>query len=407
MSLRDDALHMHKQKQGKLSVNSKVEIKDREALSLAYSPGVAEPCKEIYEDDRTVFDYTIKSNTVGVVTDGSAVLGLGNIGAKASLPVMEGKSALFKNFAGVDSFPIALETNDVDEIVNTVKLMTPIFGGINLEDISAPRCFEIEARLSRETDIPVFHDDQHGTAIVTLSGLMNALKLTDRSLNKIKVVLNGAGAAGVAIVKLLYSFGVKEMIMCDSRGAIYEGRPNGMNPVKEKIAQFTNQDQVEGGLEDVIQDADVFIGVSIEGALTEEMVKTMAEDPIIFAMANPNPEIMPDTAKAAGASIIGTGRSDFPNQINNVLAFPGIFRGALDVRATHINDEMKKAAVVAIADLISEDELRADYVIPDAFNKEVAPNVAKAVAKAAMESGVSRIKVDPEEVYQNALKLTQ
>ncbi|WP_026090301.1 NAD(P)-dependent malic enzyme [Salinicoccus carnicancri] len=406
MSLRDDALHMHKQKQGKLSVNSKVEIKDREALSLAYSPGVAEPCKEIYEDERTVFDYTIKSNTVGVVTDGSAVLGLGNIGAKASLPVMEGKSALFKNFAGVDSFPIALETNDVDEIVNTVKLMTPIFGGINLEDISAPRCFEIEERLSRETDIPVFHDDQHGTAIVTLSGLMNALKLTGRSLNKIKVVLNGAGAAGVAIVNLLYSFGVKEMIMCDSRGAIYEGRPNGMNPVKEKIAQFTNQDQVEGGLEDVIQDADVFIGVSIEGALTEEMVKTMADDPIIFAMANPNPEIMPDTAKAAGASIIGTGRSDFPNQINNVLAFPGIFRGALDVRATHINDEMKKAAVIAIADLISEDELRADYVIPDAFNKEVAPNVAKAVAKAAMESGVSRIKVDPEEVYQNALNLT-
>lgn len=397
---------MHKQKQGKLSVNSKVEIKDREALSLAYSPGVAEPCKEIYEDERTVFDYTIKSNTVGVVTDGSAVLGLGNIGAKASLPVMEGKSALFKNFAGVDSFPIALETNDVDEIVNTVKLMTPIFGGINLEDISAPRCFEIEERLSRETDIPVFHDDQHGTAIVTLSGLMNALRLTDRSLNKIKVVLNGAGAAGVAIVNLLYSFGVKEMIMCDSRGAIYEGRPNGMNPVKEKIAQFTNQDQVEGGLEDVIQDADVFIGVSIEGALTEDMVNTMAEDPIIFAMANPNPEIMPDTAKAAGASIIGTGRSDFPNQINNVLAFPGIFRGALDVRATHINDEMKKAAVIAIADLISEDELRSDYVIPDAFNKEVAPNVAKAVAKAAMESGVSRIKVDPEEVYQNALKLT-
>ncbi len=407
MSLRDDALHMHKQKQGKLSVNSKVEIKDREALSLAYSPGVAEPCKEIYEDERTVFDYTIKSNTVGVVTDGSAVLGLGNIGAKASLPVMEGKSALFKNFAGVDSFPIALETNDVDEIVNTVKLMTPIFGGINLEDISAPRCFEIEERLSRETDIPVFHDDQHGTAIVTLSGLLNALKLTNRSLNKIKVVLNGAGAAGVAIVNLLYSFGVKEMVMCDSRGAIYEGRPNGMNPIKEKIAEFTNQKQIQGGLEEVIKDADVFIGVSIEGALSEEMVKTMAEDPIIFAMANPNPEIMPGDAKAAGASIIGTGRSDFPNQINNVLAFPGIFRGALDVRATHINDEMKKAAVVAIADLISEDELRSDYVIPDAFNKEVAPNVAKAVAKAAMESGVSRIKVDPEEVYQNALILTQ
>lgn len=407
MSLRDDALQMHKQKQGKLSVNSKVEIKDREALSLAYSPGVAEPCKEIYEDERTVFDYTIKSNTVGVVTDGSAVLGLGNIGANASLPVMEGKSALFKNFAGVDSFPIALETNDVDEIVNAVKLMTPIFGGINLEDISAPRCFEIEERLSRETDIPVFHDDQHGTAIVTLSGLLNALKLTDRSLNQIKVVLNGAGAAGVAIVNLLYSFGVKEMVMCDSRGAIYEGRPNGMNPTKEKISQFTNQKQIQGGLEDVIKDADVFIGVSIEGALTEDMVKTMAEDPIIFAMANPNPEIMPDVAKAAGASIIGTGRSDFPNQINNVLAFPGIFRGALDVRATHINDEMKKAAVIAIADLISEDELRSDYVIPDAFNKEVAPNVAKAVAKAAMESGVSRIKVDPEVVYKNTLNLTQ
>lgn len=407
MSLRDDALQMHKQKQGKLSVNSKVEIKDREALSLAYSPGVAEPCKEIYEDERTVFDYTIKSNTVGVVTDGSAVLGLGNIGANASLPVMEGKSALFKNFAGVDSFPIALETNDVDEIVNAVKLMTPIFGGINLEDISAPRCFEIEERLSRETDIPVFHDDQHGTAIVTLSGLLNALKLTDRSLNQIKVVLNGAGAAGVAIVNLLYSFGVKEMVMCDSRGAIYEGRPNGMNPTKEKISQFTNQKQIQGGLGDVIKDADVFIGVSIEGALTEDMVKTMAEDPIIFAMANPNPEIMPDVAKAAGASIIGTGRSDFPNQINNVLAFPGIFRGALDVRATHINDEMKKAAVIAIADLISEDELRSDYVIPDAFNKEVAPNVAKAVAKAAMESGVSRIKVDPEVVYKNTLNLTQ
>lgn len=407
MSLRDDALQMHKQKQGKLSVNSKVEIKDREALSLAYSPGVAEPCKEIYEDERTVFDYTIKSNTVGVVTDGSAVLGLGNIGANASLPVMEGKSALFKNFAGVDSFPIALETNDVDEIVNAVKLMTPIFGGINLEDISAPRCFEIEERLSRETDIPVFHDDQHGTAIVTLSGLLNALKLTDRSLNQIKVVLNGAGAAGVAIVNLLYSFGVKEMVMCDSRGAIYEGRPNGMNPTKEKISKFTNQKQIQGGLEDVIKDADVFIGVSIEGALTEDMVKTMAEEPIIFAMANPNPEIMPDVAKTAGASIIGTGRSDFPNQINNVLAFPGIFRGALDVRATHINDEMKKAAVIAIADLISEDELRSDYVIPDAFNKEVAPNVAKAVAKAAMESGVSRIKVDPEVVYKNTLNLTQ
>ena len=406
MSLRDDALEMHREKQGKLSVNSKVEIKDKEALSLAYSPGVAEPCKEIYEDERTVFDYTIKSNTVGVITDGSAVLGLGNIGAMASLPVMEGKSALFKNFAGVDSFPLALDTNDVDEIVRTVKLLTPVFGGINLEDISAPRCFEIEERLGRETDIPVFHDDQHGTAIVTLSGLMNALKLTGKSLNQIKVVLNGAGAAGVAIVKLLHSFGVKEMIMCDSRGAIYEGRPNGMNAVKNEVSRFTNHARKEGELGDVIKDADVFIGVSVAGALTGEMVESMADNPIIFAMANPNPEIMPEDAKAAGALVVGTGRSDFPNQINNVLAFPGIFRGALDVRATHINDEMKKAAVLAIADLIDESDLNSDYVIPEPFNKEVAPNVARAVAKAAMQTGVSRIKVDPDEVYEKARRLT-
>ncbi|CAM2967261.1 NAD(P)-dependent malic enzyme [Salinicoccus roseus] len=406
MSLRDDALEMHREKQGKLSVNSKVEIKDKEALSLAYSPGVAEPCKEIYEDERTVFDYTIKSNTVGVITDGSAVLGLGNIGAMASLPVMEGKSALFKNFAGVDSFPLALDTNDVDEIVRTVKLLTPVFGGINLEDISAPRCFEIEERLGRETDIPVFHDDQHGTAIVTLSGLMNALKLTGKSLNQIKVVLNGAGAAGVAIVKLLHSFGVNEMVMCDSRGAIYEGRPNGMNDVKKEVSRFTNYDHEEGDLSDVIKDADVFIGVSVAGALTKEMVESMADDPIIFAMANPNPEIMPEDAKAAGALVVGTGRSDFPNQINNVLAFPGIFRGALDVRATHINDEMKKAAVLAIADLIDEGDLHSDYVIPEPFNKEVAPNVARAVAAAAMETGVSRIKVDPDEVYDKARRLT-
>lgn len=406
VSLRDDALEMHREKQGKLSVNSKVEIKDKEALSLAYSPGVAEPCKEIYEDERTVFDYTIKSNTVGVITDGSAVLGLGNIGAMASLPVMEGKSALFKNFAGVDSFPLALDTNDVDEIVRTVRLLTPVFGGINLEDISAPRCFEIEERLGRETDIPVFHDDQHGTAIVTLSGLMNALKLTGKSLNQIKVVLNGAGAAGVAIIKLLHSFGVNEMVMCDSRGAIYEGRPNGMNDVKEEVSRFTNYNREEGELSDVIKGADVFIGVSVAGALTKEMVESMAENPIIFAMANPNPEIMPEDAKAAGALVVGTGRSDFPNQINNVLAFPGIFRGALDVRATNINEEMKKAAVLAIADLIDEDDLHSDYVIPEPFNKEVAPNVARAVAAAAMETGVSRIKVDPDEVYDKARRLT-
>ena len=405
LSLRSDALELHKVNQGKLSVNSKVELKDKEALSLAYSPGVAEPCKEIYEDERKIFDYTIKGNTVGVVTDGSAVLGLGNIGASASLPVMEGKSVLLKNFAGVDSFPIALKTNDVDEIVNTVKLMTPVFGGINLEDISAPRCFEIEARLKQEVDIPVFHDDQHGTAIVTLAGLINAVKLTGKTLSSVKVVLNGAGAAGVAIVKLLHSFGVKDMIMCDSRGAIYEGRPEGMNKVKDEIALFTNKDNITRNLVDVIKNADVFIGVSVTNAVTKEMVQSMNADPIIFAMANPTPEIMPDLAKEAGAKVIGTGRSDYPNQVNNVLAFPGIFRGALDVQSTHINEEMKKAAVLAIANTVAEEDLAYDYVIPDAFNPEVAPTVAEKVAEAAMNTGVSRIKVEPQYVYNKTKKL--
>ncbi len=405
MSLKSDALELHKVNQGKLSVNSKVALKDKEALSLAYSPGVAEPCKEIYEDERKIFDYTIKGNTVGVVTDGSAVLGLGNIGASASLPVMEGKSALLKNFAGVDSFPIALKTNDVDEIVNTVKLMTPVFGGINLEDISAPRCFEIEERLKKETDIPVFHDDQHGTAIVTLAGLINAVKLTGKTLSTVKVVLNGAGAAGVAIVKLLHSFGVKDMIMCDSRGAIYEGRERGMNAIKDEVAKFTNIDNEEGKLSDVIKDADIFIGVSVENAVTEEMVRSMNEDPIIFAMANPIPEIMPDVAIAAGAKVVGTGRSDFPNQVNNVLAFPGIFRGALDVQSTHINEEMKKAAVLAIAEIVKPEELSADYVIPDAFHPEVAPMVAERVAAAAMNTGVSRKKVEAGYVYSRTKKL--
>ena len=287
----------------------------------------------------------MKSNAVAVITDGTAVLGLGDIGPEASIPVMEGKAVLFKSFAGVDGIPIALNTVDVDEIVNTVKLLEPNYGGVNLEDISAPRCFEIEERLKKETKIPVFHDDQHGTAIVTVAGLLNALKLTDRDLADIKVVLNGAGAAGIAIIKLLYSYGVRNMIMCDSRGAIFEGREYGMNPTKEFVAKWTNKDKIEGKLEDVINDADVFIGVSVEGALTKDMVDTMAEDSIIFAMANPVPEIMPDIAKKAGAKVIGTGRSDFPNQINNVLAFPGIFRGALDIRATHINEEMKQAAV--------------------------------------------------------------
>ncbi|MDM5321044.1 malic enzyme-like NAD(P)-binding protein [Bacillus altitudinis] len=406
MSLREEALHMHKENQGKLESKSKVQVKNAKDLSLAYSPGVAEPCKDIYDDTSKVYDYTMKGNMVAVVTDGSAVLGLGNIGAEASLPVMEGKAVLFKSFAGVDAFPIALATNDVDKIVETVKLLEPTFGGVNLEDIAAPNCFIIEERLKKETNIPVFHDDQHGTAIVTVAGLVNALKLSGKSMSSIKVVANGAGAAGIAIIKLLYHFGVRDIIMCDTKGAIYEGRPNGMNAVKNEVAKFTNQDHKEGSLEEVIEGADVFIGVSVAGALTKEMVGKMAKDPVIFAMANPNPEIMPEDAHAAGASVVGTGRSDFPNQVNNVLAFPGIFRGALDVRATHINEEMKIAAVEAIASLVSDDKLSAEYVIPDPFDARVAPAVAKAVARAAMETGVARIKVDPEEVAEKTRKLT-
>ncbi|QLI77351.1 NAD(P)-dependent malic enzyme [Bacillus pumilus] len=406
MSLREEALHMHKENQGKLESKSKVQVKNAKDLSLAYSPGVAEPCKDIYDDTSKVYDYTMKGNMVAVVTDGSAVLGLGNIGAEASLPVMEGKAVLFKSFAGVDAFPIALATNDVDKIVETVKLLEPTFGGVNLEDIAAPNCFIIEERLKKETNIPVFHDDQHGTAIVTVAGLVNALKLSGKSMSSIKVVANGAGAAGIAIIKLLYHFGVRDIIMCDTKGAIYEGRPNGMNAVKNEVAKFTNQDRKEGSLEEVIEGADIFIGVSAAGALTKEMVGKMAKDPVIFAMANPNPEIMPEDAHAAGASVVGTGRSDFPNQVNNVLAFPGIFRGALDVRATHINEEMKIAAVEAIASLVSDDKLSAEYVIPEPFDARVAPAVAKAVAKAAMETGVARIKVDPEEVAEKTRKLT-
>lgn len=406
MSLRDDALEMHKENQGKLEITPNVKVTNKEELSLAYSPGVAEPCKEIHEDSRKVYDYTIKANTVAVVTDGTAVLGLGNIGAEASIPVMEGKAVLFKSFAGINGVPIALDTTDTDEIVNTVKLLQPNYGGINLEDISAPRCFEIEETLKKETNIPVFHDDQHGTAIVTMAGLINALRIVDKDLSDIKVVLNGAGAAGIAIVKLLYSYGVRDMIMCDSKGAIYEGRQHGMNDTKAYVANWTNKDKIDGSLEEVIKDADVFIGVSVADLLTKDMVKSMADDPIIFAMANPNPEIKPDDAKEAGAKVIGTGRSDFPNQINNVLAFPGIFRGALDVEATHINEDMKKAAVEAIADLIEEDELNPDYCIPGPFDKRVAPSVARSVAKAAMESGVARIEVDPQDVYDKTMKAT-
>ncbi|ATH62427.1 NAD-dependent malic enzyme [Staphylococcus pasteuri] len=406
MSLRDEALEMHKKNQGKLEVTPNVKVTNKDELSLAYSPGVAEPCKEIHEDKRKVYDYTIKGNTVAVVTDGTAVLGLGNIGPEASIPVMEGKAVLFKSFAGVNGVPIALNTTDTDEIINTVKLLQPNYGGINLEDISAPRCFEIEERLKKETNIPVFHDDQHGTAIVTTAGLINALRIVDKDLADIKVVLNGAGAAGIAIVKLLYSYGVRNMVMCDSRGAIFEGRSYGMNDTKEYVAKWTNKDKIEGELSEVIQDADVFIGVSIADLLSKEMVESMAKDPIIFAMANPNPEINPNDAKEAGAKVVGTGRSDYPNQINNVLAFPGIFRGALDTEATHINEEMKKAAVEAIADLIQSDELEPNYCIPGPFDKRVAPSVAREVAKAAMESGVARIEVDPQDVYDKTMKLT-
>ncbi|MEK4861398.1 NAD(P)-dependent malic enzyme [Staphylococcus sp. FSL W8-0774] len=406
MSLRDEALEMHKKNQGKLEVTPNVKVTNKDELSLAYSPGVAEPCKEIHEDKRKVYDYTIKGNTVAVVTDGTAVLGLGNIGPEASIPVMEGKAVLFKSFAGVNGVPIALNTTDTDEIINTVKLLQPNYGGINLEDISAPRCFEIEERLKKETNIPVFHDDQHGTAIVTTAGLINALRIVDKDLADIKVVLNGAGAAGIAIVKLLYSYGVRNMVMCDSRGAIFEGRSYGMNDTKEYVAKWTNKDKIEGELSEVIQDADVFIGVSIADLLSKEMVESMAKDPIIFAMANPNPEINPNDAKEAGAKVVGTGRSDYPNQINNVLAFPGIFRGALDTEATHINEEMKKAAVEAIADLIQSDELEPNYCIPGPFDKRVAPSVAREVAKAAMESGVARIEVDPQDVYVKTMKLT-
>ena len=406
MSLRDDALEMHRENQGKLEITPNVKVTNKQQLSLAYSPGVAEPCKEIHEDSRKVYEYTIKGNTVAVVTDGTAVLGLGNIGAEASIPVMEGKAALFKSFAGINGVPISLDTTDTQEIIKTVKLIQPNYGGINLEDISAPRCFEIEETLKKETNIPIFHDDQHGTAIVTMAGLINALKIVDKELTNIKVVLNGAGAAGIAIVKLLHAYGVNNMIMCDSKGAIYSGRNFGMNDTKTYVAKWTNKGKVEGSLEEVIKDADVFIGVSVADILTQDMVKTMADDPIIFAMANPNPEINPNEAKQAGAKVVGTGRSDFPNQINNVLAFPGLFRGALDVEATHINEDMKKAAVEAIVHLIDENELHPDYCIPGPFDKRVAPSVAKNVAKAAMESGVARIKIDTQEIFDKTMKLT-
>ena len=390
MDYYKESLRMHEENKGKMAVVSKVKVENKDDLSTAYTPGVAEPCRKIHENPEDVYRYTNKSNIVAVVSDGSAVLGLGNIGGLASIPVMDGKSLLFKEFAGIDAFPICLQTQDVDEIVNIVKNISPTLGGINLEDISAPRCFEIEEKLQAAVDIPVFHDDQHGTAVVVLASVLNALKVVGKDITEIKAVVNGAGSAGMAITRLLVSRGLKNVIMCDKYGSLYRGNPE-MNSEQAKLAELTNPDNLDVKLDEAIVDADLFIGVSAPGILTEEMVAKMAKDPIVFAMANPVPEIMPDVAKKAGVRVIGTGRSDFPNQINNVLAFPGIFRGALDVRASDINDEMKMAAAQAIADIIKDDELNDEYIIPDAFDKRVAENVAKAVAKAARESGVARI----------------
>lgn len=407
MSLREDALKLHRDNVGKIVVESKVPVRDARDLSLAYSPGVAEPCKEIAEDQELVDVYTNRGNMVAVVSNGTAVLGLGDIGPYAAMPVMEGKAVLFKAFAGIDAFPICLDSKDVDKIVQTVRLLEPTFGGINLEDISAPNCFEIEAQLKEVMKVPVFHDDQHGTAIVVMAGLINALKIVKKDIKDIKVVTSGAGAAGMAIIKLLMNLGVQNVIMCDSKGAIYAGRPSGMNKYKDEIARQTNLGLVKGDLAEALQAADVFIGVSVAEAVSQEMIKSMAKDPIIFAMANPTPEIMPDLAKQAGAVVVGTGRSDFPNQVNNVAAFPGIFRGALDVKATTINEAMKVAAAYAIASLVSEQELNADYVMPKAFDPRLAPAVSKAVAKAAMDSGVARIKVDPEGVADHVRTLVR
>ncbi len=390
MDRREIALKAHAEWKGKIEVVGRASINTPEELSVAYTPGVAEPCLEIEKDTDLSYTYTRRGNLVAVITDGTAVLGLGDIGPEAGMPVMEGKCALFKRFADVDAFPLCVRSKDVDEIVRTVSLIAGSFGGVNLEDISAPRCFEIEQKLKEICDIPIFHDDQHGTAVVVLAAAVNALKIVGKDIRDIKVVTSGAGAAGIAIIKLLVSMGLRNVIMCDRTGAIYEGREN-LNPVKEEMAKITNREKVKGNLADAIKGADMFIGVSAPGTLTKEMIGTMARDPIVFAMANPMPEIMPDEAKAAGAAVVGTGRSDYPNQINNVLAFPGIFRGALDVRASQINDEMKVAAAYAIANTISDEELTAEYIIPGAFDERVVKNVAKAVADAAVRTGVNRI----------------
>ena len=385
------SLELHEQYRGKLEIKSRVPVKTKEDLSLAYTPGVAEPCLEIQKDVSKSYVYTNRWNTCLVVTDGTAVLGLGDIGPEAGMPVMEGKCVLFKEFGNVDAFPLCVKSKDVDEIVNTIYMISGSCGGVNLEDISAPRCFEIEKKLKEKCDIPIFHDDQHGTAVITLAGLTNALRLVGKKKEEIRVAVNGAGAAAISITKLLLTAGIRDITMCDRTGAIYEGRKEGMNPIKEEMAKLTNPSKTQGSLADIVKGADVFIGVSAPGSLTTEMVQTMAKDAIIFACGNPTPEIYPDDAKAGGARVVATGRSDFPNQINNVLAFPGIFRGAFDVRASDINDAMKLAAAEALANLISEEELSEDYIIPAAFDPRVGKAVAEAVAEAARKTGVARI----------------
>ena len=390
MDYAKESLKLHYELKGKLEITPRAKVDSKEALSLAYTPGVAEPCLVIQKDVEKSYELTRRWNTVAVITDGTAVLGLGDIGPEAGMPVMEGKCVLFKAFGDVDAIPLCVRTKDVEEIVKTVSLLAGSFGGVNLEDISAPRCFEIEKRLKEVCDIPIFHDDQHGTAVVTLAGLINALKLTGKKIEEVKIVTSGAGAAGIAIIKLLLSMGAKHVIMTDREGAIYKGREN-LNPIKMEMAEITNLSMEKGSLSDVIKNADVFIGVSAPGTLNKDMVKSMAEKPIIFACANPIPEIFPEDAKEAGAAVVSTGRSDFPNQINNVLCFPGIFRGALDVRAKDINDEMKVAAAYAIAELVSDQELNAEYILPAAFDERVKDAVAKAVAEAAKKSGVARL----------------
>ena len=391
MDYAKESLRLHGEWKGKIEVVTRVPVENKDDLSLAYTPGVAQPCLEIQKDVNKSYELTRRWNMCLVVTDGSAVLGLGNIGPEAGMPVMEGKCVLFKAFGDVDAFPLCIKSNDVDEIVNTIYMISGSFGGVNLEDISAPRCFEIEKKLKEKCDIPIFHDDQHGTAIITLAGLTNALKVVGKKKEDVHVVMNGAGAAAISIARLLLTAGFKNITLCDRKGAIYEGRPEGMNPVKDEMSKVTNLDKKAGSLADMLVGADVFIGVSAPGAVTTEMVKTMNKDAIIFACANPTPEIFPDDAKAGGAKAISTGRSDFPNQINNVLAFPGIFRGAFDVRASDINDEMKIAASEALANLITDEELSPEYIIPKAFDKRVGPAVAKAVAEAAKRTGVARI----------------